>query len=265
MRPHYLAKCGGTYSAEWYWSKLLHCARTCPEVFAAAYTWVEHADWLPAVLCGAAHPAKLKRCICAAGHKGMYHRAWGGYPDEEFLGQLDARFVAVRRTLPDEVYHIGEIAGTLSEEWAARTGLPAGIPVSFGAFDAHLGGVGAGIAPGVLVKIMGTSTCDLMVETLEKELPDIPGLCGIVPESILPGFYGFEAGQSAVGDIFNWFVNVVQPAGCGHQALTEQATPLLPGESGLLALDWHNGNRTVLVDQRLTGGSHRIDPANDSR
>ena len=254
MRPQYLLKCGGIYSAEWYWSKVLRCLRADPAVFEAAYTWVEHADWLPAVLAGETHPDQMKRCICAAGHKAMFHPEWGGYPDEEFLSGLDPRLVRLRRTLPAHAFHIGEVAGTLSAEWASLTGLPEGIPISVGAFDAHLGGVGSGIKPGVLVKNIGTSTCDMMVAPLGSDLADIPGLCGIVPESILPGFYGLEAGQSAVGDIFNWFVSGIQPAGQGHEELTEAASKLLPGESGLLALDWHNGNRTVLVDQRLTGG-----------
>ncbi len=254
MRPQYLLKCGGIYSAEWYWSKVLRCLRADPAVFEAAYTWVEHADWLPAVLAGETHPDQMKRCICAAGHKAMFHPEWGGYPDEEFLSGLDPRLVRLRRTLPAHAFHIGEVAGTLSAEWASLTGLPEGIPISVGAFDAHLGGVGSGIKPGALVKNIGTSTCDMMVAPLGNDLADIPGLCGIVPESILPGFYGLEAGQSAVGDIFNWFVSGIQPAGQGHEELTEAASKLLPGEIGLLALDWHNGNRTVLVDQRLTGG-----------
>lgn len=252
-RPQYLAKCGGTYSAEWFWAKVLRCLRAAPNVFDAAYTWVEHADWLPAVLTGETHPDRLKRGICAAGHKAMFHPSWGGYPDEEFLAELDPRLVRLRRTLPDQTFPVGAAAGTLGAEWAERTGLSAGIPVSVGAFDAHLGGVGSGIKPGVLVKNIGTSTCDMMVSPLGSDLQDIPGLCGIVPESILPGFYGLEAGQSAVGDIFNWFVNGIQPSGQGHEALTEGASKLAPGESGLLALDWHNGNRTILVDQRLTG------------
>ncbi|MDQ2800166.1 MAG: ribulokinase, partial [Armatimonadota bacterium] len=210
IRPDYLAKCGGTYSAEWYWSKVLRCLHASPDVFEAATTWVEHADWLPAVLTGETHPDRLKRGICAAGHKAMFHPSWGGYPDEEFLAELDPRLVRLRRTLPDKAFPVGEAAGTLSAEWAERTGLPAGIPVSVGAFDAHLGGVGSGIKPGVLVKNIGTSTCDMMVSPLSSDLQDIPGLCGIVPESILPGFYGLEAGQSAVGDIFNWFVNGIQ-------------------------------------------------------
>ena len=254
LRPEYLAKCGGTYSSEWYWSKLLHCRRVAPEVFKAAHTWVEHADWMPAVLTGTDHPDELKRGICAAGHKAMYNDDWGGYPDEEFLAELDEGLAEVRRTLPDEAYNTSEAAGTLTEEWAGRLGLPAGIPVAVGAFDAHLGAVGAGIEPGTLVKIIGTSTCDLMLAPMDRDLPDIPGLCGIVPESVLPGHYGLEAGQSAVGDIFNWFVDVVKPDGMGHDELTERAADLKPGTSGLIALDWHNGNRTVLVDQRLTGG-----------
>jgi len=253
IRPEYLAKCGGIYSSEWYWAKVLRCLRAAPEVFDATHTWIEHADWLPAVLTGEAHPDTLKRGICAAGHKAMFHTAWGGYPDEEFLARLDPRLMKLRQTLPDTAYPVGVAAGTLSADWAKKTGLPAGIPVSVGAFDAHLGGVGSGIKPGALVKNLGTSCCDMMVAPLESELGDIPGLCGIVPESILPGFYGLEAGQSAVGDIFNWFVNEIQPAGQGHEELTNGAAKLTPGESGLLALDWHNGNRTVLVDPRLTG------------
>jgi L-ribulokinase len=255
LKPEYLAKCGGRYSSEWFWAKLLKCARSSPKVYNAAHTWVECCDWIPAALCGVRNPADIRRGICAAGHKAMCNPAWGGYPDEKFLARVDAKLVRVRRTLPDETYDVADAAGSLSAEWAAKLGLPAGIPVAVGAFDAHLGGVGSGIAPGSLVKIIGTSTCDMMVAPMESKLPDIPGLCGIVPESILPGQYGLEAGQSAVGDIFNWFVNVVQPGGekGTHAALTAAAEKLSPGESGLLALDWHNGNRTVLVDQRLTG------------
>ena len=253
LRPEYLGKCGGTYSSEWYWSKLLHCRRAAPEVFEAAHTWVEIVDWIPAVLTGTDHPDNLKRSVCAAGHKAMYNEEWGGYPDMDFLSELDEQLVEVRRTLPGQVYDASEPAGTLTGAWAERLGLPEGIPVAVGAFDAHLGAVGAGIETGTLVKIIGTSTCDLMITPEERDLPDIPGLCGIVPGSVLPDHYGLEAGQSAVGDIFDWFVNGVKPDGMSHQELTEGARALTPGESGLLGLDWHNGNRTVLVDQRLTG------------
>jgi L-ribulokinase len=253
LRPHYIAKYGGTYSAEWFWAKILHCRRVDPEVFEAAYTWVEIADWIPAVLTSTEHPARLRRSICAAGHKAFFNPEWGGYPDEAFLEAIDPALVRVRRTLPDRAYNVSQPAGQLTPEWAERLGLPAGIPVAVGAFDAHLGAVGAGIAPGVLVKIIGTSTCDIMIAPGDQPLADIPGLCGIVRDSVLPGYYGLEAGQSAVGDIFNWFVQVVRPEGHDHATLTAAAARLRPGESGLLALDWHNGNRTVLVDQRLTG------------
>lgn len=254
--PEYLAKCGGTYSSEWFFSKILHCLRVAPKVFDAAYTWVEHADWLPAVLTGTDAPAKIRRCRCAAGHKAMFSDEWGGYPDEAFLARLDPRLGKLRRTLGNKTYAVDQIAGKLTDAWASKLGLKAGIPVAMGAFDAHLGGVGSGIRTGVLVKIIGTSTCDMVVAPSSAKLPDIPGICGIVDGSILPGFCGLEAGQSAVGDIFNWFVNYIQPGGKqagSHQALTEKAARLKPGQSGLLALDWNNGNRTILVDQRLTG------------
>lgn len=256
MRPHYLAKCGGTYSSEWFFSKILHCLRTAPEVFDAAYRWVEISDWIPAMLTGTEAPEKLTVGICAAGHKGMYCDEWGGYPDAAFLARLDPKLGALRARLGTRAYPIDRAAGGLTAEWAKRTGLRAGIKVAVGAFDAHLGAVGAGITDGTLVKIIGTSTCDIMVAPNRRKLADIPGLCGIVDGSVLPGYYGLEAGQSAVGDLFNWLVNYVQPGGKeagSHEALTAGAARLQPGESGLLALDWNNGNRTVLVDQRLAG------------
>src|SRR5512136_1276536 len=256
IRPQFLAKCGGIYSSEWFFSKVLHCLRTAPEVFAAAHSWVECADWVPAMLTGTEAPDKLTVGVCAAGHKAMYNDDWGGFPDAEFLGALDPKLGELRARLRPKAFSIDRAVGGLTAAWAQRTGLPAGIPVAVGAFDAHLGGVGSGIAPGILVKIIGTSTCDMMVVPLGESLADVPGLCGIVNGSILPGFYGLEAGQSAVGDIFNWFVNYIQPLGKkagSHEALSAAAAKLAPGESGLLALDWNNGNRTVLVDQRLTG------------
>jgi L-ribulokinase len=256
VRPHYLAKCGGSYSSEWFFSKILHCLRAAPEVFDAAHLWVELADFVPAALTGTQGPEKATAGICAAGHKAMYNDAWGGYPDAEFLSKLDPKLGQLRARLRSKAHAIDRAVGGLTSDWARRTGLPPGIPVAVGAFDAHLGGVGAGIAPGTLVKIIGTSTCDMMVVPVGQELADIPGLCGIVNGSILPGYYGLEAGQSAVGDIFNWFVNYLQPGGRksgSHESLTRDAAKAQPGESGLLALDWNNGNRTVLVDQRLTG------------
>ncbi len=256
MRPHFLAKCGGTYSSEWFFSKIFHCLRVAPDVFDAAHRWVEIADWIPAMLTGTEAPDKLTVGVCAAGHKGMYCEQWGGYPDAEFLARLAPKLGALRPRLCAQAHPIDRAVGGLTVEWAKRTGLRPGIKVAVGAIDAHLGAVGAGITDGTLVKIIGTSTCDIMIAPNRRKLADIPGLCGIVDGSVLPGYYGLEAGQSAVGDLFNWLVNYLQPGGKSngsHEALTAGATQLKAGESGLLALDWNNGNRTILVDQRLTG------------
>jgi L-ribulokinase len=246
-RPHLLDKCGGTYSSEWFWSKILHCAEVDPEVSAAAHTWLEQSDYIPAMLTGATGRG-ARRNICAAGHKAM--ATDNTYPDAEFLNTLHPELARIRQSLPDHLHTIADIAGTLSPEWSQRTGLAQNTPVAAGAIDAHLGAVGAGIQPNVLVKIIGTSTCDMMTAPLAQILPDIPGLCGVVPGSILPDAYGLEAGQSAVGDIFNWFSTFSK---IPHDQLTVDAAKLAPAQSGLLALDWHNGNRTILIDQRLTG------------
>jgi len=254
--PEYLAKCGGTYSSEWFFGKVLHCLRTDPTVFEAAYSWVECCDYIPAVLTGITQPDMIKRSRCAAGHKALFSEQWGGLPAKDFLSKLDPKLGELRDRLYNKSYTIETQAGILTEQWAQKLGLPGGIPVAVGAFDAHLGAVGSGIAPGKLIKIIGTSTCDMLVSESGRELADIPGICGIVDGSILPGYFGLEAGQSAVGDIFNWFVNYIQAGGKSagsHEALTERAAKLKPGQSGLLALDWNNGNRTILVDQRLTG------------
>ncbi len=253
----YLAKCGGTYSSEWFWSKIWHCQRRHPEIFAAAYSWVECADFIPAHLSGQSDPRAIKRSICAAGHKAMYADSWGGLPSKEFLQMLSPEMGKLRDRLYEKAVPADQPAGQLCESVAKKLGLPAGIPVAVGAFDAHMGAVGAGIKPGTLVKIIGTSTCDMMVAPGSQRLPDIPGLCGIVLGSIVPGMWGLEAGQSAVGDIYNWFVNYLCPAeyakGDRHANLTAEAMRLRPGESGLLALDWNNGNRTILVDPLLSG------------
>ncbi len=254
--PEYLAKCGGTYSSEWFFSKILHCLRTDPLVFDAAYSWLEYCDFLTAVLTGAQKSEDVKPSRCAAGHKAMFNNDWGGLPEKNFLEKLDPKLAELRERLYDRTYTSDVKAGGLCEKWAKKLDLPPQIPVAVSAFDAHLGAVGAGVGKGKLVKIIGTSTCDVTVWPNGQELPDIPGLCGIVDGSVLPGYFGLEAGQSAVGDIFNWFVNYIQPRGKelgSHEKLTEKAGKLKPGQSGLLALDWNNGNRTILVDQRLTG------------
>jgi L-ribulokinase len=185
----------------------------------------------------------------------MWNAGWGGYPDRKFLAELDPKLGKLRDRLTTRVYSVNRAVGRLTPAWAKKTGLAAGIPVAVGAFDAHLGAIGSGVAAGTLVKIIGTSTCDIAIAANTKKLADIPGLCGIVDGSVLPGYFGLEAGQSAVGDLFNWWINYIQPHGekLSHRKLDEEALKLAAGESGLLALDWNNGNRTILVDQRLTG------------
>ncbi len=259
IRPQYLAKIGGVYSSEWWWSKLLHCKNVSPEVFNAAYSWVEICDWIPAHLVGELNPHKLKRGICSAGHKAMFNKSWNGLPDEEFLNTLSPNLGSIRKRLYDDACTAENLAGYLSKEWADKLGLTTDVAVAVGAFDAHMGAVGAGVSTGTLVKIMGTSTCDVMVSPTKEKLNDIPGVCGIVDGSVMNGYYGIEAGQSAVGDIFLWFVNNLVPESYGStqdekfKNLGEAADKLKPGETGLLALDWNNGNRTILVDVRLAG------------
>lgn len=259
MRPNIIAKCGGIYSSEWWWSKILKLRRTDPAVFEAAFSFVEHCDWLPAVLSGNTDPLTLKRSVCAAGHKAMFSAEWDGLPDKEFLAKLDPSLADLRDRLYSEAHTADTKAGELCKEWADKLGLQPGIALSVGAFDAHMGAVGAGVKEGTLVKILGTSTCDLMISPTDKPLADVPGVCGIVNGSVLPGFHGIEAGQSAVGDIFLWFVHHLVPDSYGADVgekfvnMEKAMTGQKPGATGLMALDWNNGNRTILVDVRLTG------------
>lgn len=253
-RPQFIAKCGNAYSSEWFWSKLWHCLNVAPDVFAAAHSWVELADWIPSVLAGADRPGRIVRGVCMAGHKALYADDWGGLPDREFLRMLDPRLAELRDRLYEKAHDALVPAGQLGEEWASRLGLRAGIPIAIGEMDVHYGAIGCGVAEGVLVKVIGTSSCDCGVVSADKTVPDIPGICGIVKGAILPGFYGIEAGQSAVGDIFKWWVEVVcRGDGALHARLTSEVAKQRPGQSGLLALDWNNGNRTVLGDPLLTG------------
>jgi L-ribulokinase len=260
-RPDYTKFCGGTYSSEWFFSKALHLARSDPKVFKAAASFVEHCDWMPAVLGGVTEPSAVRRSVCAAGHKAMFNKAaWNGLPPQRFWSKLDKRLDGIIDKLYCEAHTSDTPAAYLSGKWAKALGLRAGIPVGVGAFDAHLGGVGSGIKPGVLVKILGTSTCDMMVVPESEDPGFIPGVCGIVRGSILPRHFGIEAGQSAVGDIFNWVVKQLVPRDTAraagrniHGYLIERGLEIKAGATGLLVLDWHNGNRTVLVDQNLTG------------
>ncbi len=253
LRPQYLAKIGGTYSSEWSWAKIWHCLKVDPAVFDAAYSWVELADFIPAVLAGVRDPLAIRRGVCMAGHKALYAEDWGGFPDKEFLTVLDPKLAALRDRLFTEAHDASAIAGNLCPTWAEKLGLTVGIPIAIAEMDVHYGAIGCGVDEGTLVKVIGTSTCACAVVSAEKTVADIPGICGIVKGAILPGYFGIEAGQSAVGDIFKWFVEGVLGDAALHGKLTEDASAMKPGQSGLLALDWNNGNRTILVDQSLTG------------
>lgn len=254
IRPEYLGTIGGIYSSEWYWAKLLHCQRVDPEMFKQSYSWVEFGDYVPAVLAGVNDASKVARNKCAAGHKGLYSETWGGFPDDEFLSTLSPELVRIKNTLPKEAKAIDESCGSLCEEWAERLGLKAGIPIAMGILDAHAGAIGSGVKKGGIVKIIGTSTCDLGIQPLNEMQGSISGVAGVASESVLPGYWGIEAGQSAVGDLFHWFVSqVLQKDGSVHGELTAAAEKQKPGESGLLGLDWNNGNRNVLTDPLLSG------------
>ncbi|MEC3908267.1 ribulokinase [Tamlana sp. 2201CG12-4] len=253
-RPEYIAKCGGTYSSEWFWAKVWHCLNIDPEVFFAAHSWIEQSDFIPATLAGIDDVKKVKRNICAAGHKAMCSDIWGGLPDKEFLATLNPALAELRDNLYDKAYTFDEIIGYLSGYWAELLGIPEGIPIAVGALDAHVGAIGAGVGNGKFVKIVGTSTCDIMVFPPEKSPDNITGVAGIVNGSVLPGYVGIEAGQAAVGDLLNWWVqHVLKQDSSYHDVLTKAASRLKAGESGLLSLDWNNGNRNILSDQQLSG------------
>ena len=253
-RPQFIAKCGNTYSSEWFWSKIWRCLKSDPAVFDAAWSWVELSDWIPSVLAGVNDPAQIRRGICAAGHKALFCDEWGGLPDKKFLSLLHPKLASLRDRLYDRAYDATGSAGNLSKPWAMKWGLKPGIPIAIGEMDVHYGAIGSGVAEGTLVKVIGTSTCDCAVVPATKKIADMPGICGIVKGAILPGFYGIEAGQSAVGDIFKWWVETICEGDAAlYSALEKEAARHVPGQSGLLALDWNNGNRTILVDPRLSG------------
>ena len=200
---------GGVYSSEWFWAKILHVLRQDEKVREAAFSWVEHCDWIPAVLTGVTDPLKLKRSRCAAGHKAMWHPEFNGLPSEEFLTKLDPLLSGLRDRLYEDTYTSDVPAGNLSAEWAERLGLHTDVQIAVGAFDAHFGAVGAEIEPYTLSKVMGTSTCDMLIAPI-KEVGDkvVNGICGQVDGSIIPGMMGLEAGQSAFGDIYAWYKDI---------------------------------------------------------
>lgn len=280
---------GGIYSSEWFWSKILHVIRKNRRIRENAFSWVEHCDWIPALLTGNTDPLRLKRSRCAAGHKAMWHRNFGGLPSEDFLSGLDPRLAGVRDRLYTETFACDVPAGTISAEWAEKLGLPPGVKIGVGAFDAHLGAVGGGISPGQLVKVMGTSTCDMLVSpfTGEKERL-VRGICGQVDGSIIPGMLGLEAGQSAFGDIYAWFGTLIswpvteiigkmswldsktrerirmETSGAMIRELSRAAQKIQAEESAVLALDWMNGRRTPDANQALKGAISGLSLGSDA-
>ena len=264
---------GGVYSSEWFWAKILHVLRNDKMVRDAAFSWVEHADWIPALLTGNKNPLEIKRSRCAAGHKAMWNEEWGGLPPEEFLVMVDPLFKGLRSRLYKDTYTSDKSAGRLTEEWAKRIGLPPGINVAVGAFDAHIGAVGSEVRPRTLVKILGTSSCDMTVaeyDVIGDKL--IKGICGQVDGSIIPGMVGLEAGQSAYGDIYAWYRDVLmwpvrelkEMGGIDDNklentrdmilnALSEEASKLDDDLQWPVSLDWHNGRRSPYADQKLKG------------
>ncbi|GAB6395667.1 MAG: L-ribulokinase [Bacteroidales bacterium] len=269
---------GGVYSSEWVWAKMLHVLREDASVRRKAYSWVEHCDWMPALITGKTTPETMFRSRCAAGHKALWHDSWNGLPSETFLSTLDPLLSGFRDRLFTDTYSGNTKVGYLTGEWAKRLGLTAGVAVGVGAFDCHFGAVGAQITPGAFVRVIGTSTCDIMVVPPE-EMGDklIPGICGQVDGSVIPGMIGLEAGQSGFGDIYAWFKSVLEwpvsrllaksdaidPATKDRliadisermiPELTKEAEKIPLSESAVIATDWMNGRRTPDANQLLKG------------
>ena len=239
--------CGGVYSHEWGWAKLLHWLRHNPErrgQFASAF---EHCDMVAATLCGITDPQGVKRSACAMGHKWMWNPKWGGYPAQAFLSELDPLLEGVLEKMKGEVLTSDHLAGHLTATWAERLGLRAGIPIPVGAFDAHWDAIGAGCREGDVVNVVGTSTC---IIAMGERAELVPGACGVVPGSVHPGYTGVEAGLSAVGDIFE---AIARRAGTDVRALSQGLEHYQAAQTGLLRLTWDNGDRTVLVKSELGG------------
>jgi L-ribulokinase len=239
--------CGGVYSHEWGFAKLLHWLRSNPKQREKFVTALEHCDMVAATLCGVTEPGALKRSVCAMGHKWMWNRKWGGLPPEDFLVAVDPLFAGVRAKLGGEYLTSDHLAGTLTAKWATELGLRPGIPIPVGAFDAHWDAIGSNIREGDAVNVVGTSTC---IIAMARHAELVPGVCGVVPGSVHPGYTGIEAGLSAVGDIFD---SIARRAGTSVAALSEGLETYKAGQTGLLRLSWDNGDRTVLVNPELGG------------
>lgn len=269
---------GGIYSAEWVWSKVMHLLRVDEAVRSKAYSWIEHTDWMPALLTGNTKPESVLRSRCVAGHKAMWHAKWGGLPSEEFLTELSPYLAGFRSHLYEQTYTSDVCAGTLTPDWASRLGLSTDVRVGIGAIDCHMGAVGAGIKPGSFVRVMGTSTCDIMTvpyDEMEDKL--IPGICGQVDGSVVPGCIGLEAGQAAFGDLYAWYrsvlewplKNILSKSDSVDEAtkarlmeeigeaiiphLSDEAAKVPVEQSAVVATDWMHGRRTPDANQLLTG------------
>jgi L-ribulokinase len=239
--------CGGAYSHEWGFSKLLHWLRHNPDKRSRFVTALEHCDMAAATLSGVTTVAGLKRSICAMGHKWMWNPKWGGLPPEEFLVAVDPIFKGIRAQIGGQYLTSDHLAGNLTAEWAEKLGLRAGIPIPVGAFDAHWDAIGSNIREGDAVNVVGTSTC---IIAMAKKAELVPGVCGVVPGSVHPAYTGIEAGLSAVGDIFE---AISRRANTTVAALSEGLEAYKAGQTGLLRLSWDNGDRTVLVNPELGG------------
>ena len=286
---NYLQFVGGIYSSEWYWAKLLRILRADPQVTAAIYSWVEHCDWIPFLLSGGNDAKQLKRGVCSAGHKALWSAEFGGLPPDDFFSSLDPLLKGFTDKLFKKTYTADQSVGNLSPEWALRLGLSSAVVIGVGAFDAHMGAVGGQIEPYHLSKVMGTSTCDMLVAPMnEVEGKLIKGICGQVPGSVIPGMMGMEAGQSAFGDAYAWFKNILTwplqkilpkstiidantAASLIEEAadqiifeLGKQAALIEPDEHSELALDWFNGRRTPDANQLLKGALSGLNLGTDA-
>ncbi|HVS96254.1 MAG TPA: ribulokinase [Puia sp.] len=263
---NYLQFVGGVYSSEWFWAKLLHIIRVDEAVRKACYSWVEHCDWIPFLLTGGKRVSDMKRGVCSAGHKALWASEFGGLPPDGFFSSLDPLLKGFTARLFTETYTADQAAGRLSPEWSERLGLSTDVVVGIGAFDAHMGAVGGQIEPYHLSKVMGTSTCDMLVAPLDEvDGRLVKGICGQVPGSIIPGMMGMEAGQSAFGDAYAWFRDILSwplqqlvPDAGGLidkiiPELSRKAAALQPTADAPLALDWFNGRRTPDANQLLKG------------
>jgi L-ribulokinase len=288
FKTNYLGFVGGIYSSEWFWAKLLYILRKDETVRNQCYSWVEHCDWIPFLLTGGTEIHSMKRSVCAAGHKALWAPEFDGLPPEEFFASLDPLLKGFTCRLYKDTYTADQAAGYLCEEWAQRLGLSTEVVIGVGAFDAHMGAVGGQISPYQLSKVMGTSTCDMLVAPVnEMENILVRGICGQVNGSVIPGMTGLEAGQSAFGDTYAWFrdllswplsllpesklINTATARALKEELsatmirqLSEQAGKLEPGEDTELALDWFNGRRTPDANQEIKAAITGLNLASDA-